>query len=102
VQKAWHGGGYQYRLCPADAELTEECFQSHPVPFADGTSTLRWAGKNGETVVFNATDVSVGTLPEGSTWRRGPFPRGAVLPLLMMTILSARNKAYHDRDYSLI
>ena len=27
-------------------------------------------------LVFNATDVSVGTLPEGSTWRRGPFPRG--------------------------
>jgi len=74
VQKAWHGGGYQYRLCPAESPLTEKCFQSHPVPFANGNSMLRWA--NGEELVFNATDVSVGTLPEGSTWRRGPFPRG--------------------------
>lgn len=76
VQKAWHGGGYQYRLCPADGELSERCFQNHPVPFADGSSMLRWAGKGGEELVFNATDVSVGTLPAGSTWRRGPFPRG--------------------------
>ena len=68
--------GYQYRLCPADAELTEACFQSHPVPFADGLSKLRWGGACGEELVFNATDVSVGTLPKGSTWRRGPFPRG--------------------------
>ena len=22
-----HGGGYQYRLCPADQPLTEECMQ---------------------------------------------------------------------------
>jgi len=22
-----HGGGYAYRLCPADSPLTEECFQ---------------------------------------------------------------------------
>ena len=76
VQKAWHGGGYQYRLCPADSALTEECFQSHAVPFADGTSMLRWGGQGGEELRFNATDVSVGTLPAGSTWRRGPFPRG--------------------------
>ena len=69
-----HRASAQYRLCPADAELTEACFQSHAVPFADGTSMLRWT--NGEKLVFNATDVSVGTLPKGSTWRRGPFPRG--------------------------
>ena len=32
VYMAWsivanHGGGYQYRLCPKNAKLTEECFQ---------------------------------------------------------------------------
>ena len=38
VEVAWgmrfnHGGGYQYRLCPADEALTEECFQRHPLDF---------------------------------------------------------------------
>ena len=28
-----HGGGYQYRLCPAGEPLTEECFARHPLPF---------------------------------------------------------------------
>lgn len=32
-----HGGGYQYRLCPADAELTEACFQKTPLEFAHPT-----------------------------------------------------------------
>ena len=27
TQKAWHGGGYQYRLAPASAPLTEATFQ---------------------------------------------------------------------------
>jgi hypothetical protein len=33
TQKAWHGGGYSYRLCPASSNLTEECFQAHPLNF---------------------------------------------------------------------
>lgn len=69
-------GGYQYRLCPAEKELNEDCFQAFPVPFADGRSSLRWGGAGGERIWFNATDVSVGTKPTGSTWRRGPLPRG--------------------------
>ena len=28
-----HGGGYQYRLCPASEPLTEACFQKHPLEF---------------------------------------------------------------------
>ena len=44
THKAWHGGGYQYRLCPAGRGLDEDCFQAHPVPFADHTSELRWGG----------------------------------------------------------
>ena len=31
---AWaDGGGYQYRLCPADEPLTEACFQRTPLDF---------------------------------------------------------------------
>ena len=83
--KAWHGGGYQYRLCPAGDALDEDCFQRHPVPFASRRSALRWGGAGGDArvcsgqpggyvnchVPFNATDVSVGTLPAGSAWRKG-------------------------------
>lgn len=75
THKAWHGGGYQYRLCPADKPLNEDCFQATPVPFADGTSSLRWGGVGAEQIWFNATDVSTGVIPEGATWRRGPIPR---------------------------
>merc|ERR1719191_1648411 len=32
-----HGGGYQYRLCPADSELTEDCFQKTPLQFVGST-----------------------------------------------------------------
>ena len=33
-----HGGGYQYRLCPADADPTEECFQKTPLDFVGEAS----------------------------------------------------------------
>ena len=32
---AQHGGGYQFRLCPADQPLTEACFQQTPLEFAN-------------------------------------------------------------------
>ena len=51
-------------------------FQATPVPFADHTSMLRWGGQGGERERFDATDVSVGTMPENSTWRRAPITRG--------------------------
>jgi len=86
--KAWHGGGYQYRLCPADGRnLDEECFRAGALPFADGRSALRWGGRGvtrpcaaGEfadcVVRFNATDVGgAAVVPAGSTWRRCPIPR---------------------------
>ena len=65
-------------MCPANSPaLDEACFQATPLAFADGTSMLRWGGEgSGRSLRFNATDVSVGTLPAGSTWRRSPLPRG--------------------------
>jgi len=74
TQKAFHGGGYQYRLCPASAPLTEKCFQQTPLDFV-GQSSLRWGGSGGKRIFFEATDVSEGTWPEKSTWRKGPIPR---------------------------
>eukprot|EP00937_MAST-01D_sp_MAST-1D-sp2_P003072 g3072.t1 len=69
-----HGGGYQYRLCPAGEELTESCFQRTPLAF-EGRSALRWGGKPGKTLYFDGTTVAVGTVPAGSAWRKNPIPR---------------------------
>ena len=75
TQKAWHGGGYQYRIAPASGPLNEAAFQKRPLQFV-GPSSLRWGGAGGERLFFNATDVSIGTTPAGSTWRKCPIPRG--------------------------
>lgn len=71
--RANHGGGYQYRLCPASEKLTEECFFKTPVPFAKKTfiqfpnSTRLDIGK---FMMF----ASEGTMPLNSTWARNPIP----------------------------
>jgi len=73
VEVAWaiaanHGGGYQYRLCPKDNELTEECFMENPLSFAHNTQVLKWI--NGDELEINATLVEIGS----STWMKNPIP----------------------------
>jgi hypothetical protein len=72
--RANHGGGYQYRLCPANAtRLDEECFRKTPLAFT-GPSQIRYT--NGELgKPFNRTEVNKGTIPVGSTWAMNPIPR---------------------------
>ena len=46
VEVSWtiqanHGGGYQYRLCPRNEELTEDCFQRTPLNFT-GLQSFKW------------------------------------------------------------
>jgi len=41
-----------------------------------GQSALRWDGNVDTQLWFNATRVSVGTVPAGSTWAKNPIPRG--------------------------
>ena len=76
--KAWHGGGYTYRLAPADAPLTEETFNKISLKFV-GNPSLRWGGVGGERLFFNSTakgwEVSEGTVPAGSMWRENPIAR---------------------------
>jgi len=77
VEVAWtiefnHGGGYQYRLCPASELMTEDCFQKHPMPFIAGTAKLRFANKS--VVTINGTYVSEGTMPAGRVWAMNPIP----------------------------
>lgn len=80
-----HAGGYTYSLCPADRELSEECFDQLPLQFVDNTSTLRYMflqedgtiGPNRTEVVIPAHRVSRGVLPEGSMWSKNPIPAGS-------------------------
>eukprot|EP00090_Calanus_glacialis_P028498 TRINITY_DN45762_c0_g1_i1.p1 TRINITY_DN45762_c0_g1~~TRINITY_DN45762_c0_g1_i1.p1 ORF type:complete len:389 (+),score=86.00 TRINITY_DN45762_c0_g1_i1:65-1168(+) len=67
-----HGGGYQYRLCPAAEELTEECFMKHPLEFDTTKQALQW--NNGSRLAIQGTFVTEGVLPEGSMWAMNPIP----------------------------
>lgn len=69
--RANHGGGYQYRLCPASAALTEECFQKMPLDFAKKT----WLEfRNGSRLEIESKYLSAGTMPANSTWAMNPLP----------------------------
>jgi len=69
--RANHGGGYAYRLCPRGVELTEACFQQHPLPFS-GQTFLEWG--NGTRLAIPARILSNGTQPAGSHWAMNPLP----------------------------
>jgi hypothetical protein len=70
-----HGGGYQYRLCPADQPLTEECFQKRPLAFDRTKQALLWLNGTRFEMGAKAVFVDEGTFPAGSTWARNPIPR---------------------------
>jgi len=72
-----HGGGYQYRLCPAEKmPCTEEEFQRMPLEFVRDSHAIMW--NNGTLYPINGmfVDDSVcDVVPKGSTWARNPIPR---------------------------
>ena len=74
-----HGGGYAYRMAPADGPLTEASFGKMALDFV-GNSTLRWDGDWRTQITFNTTEkgweTNAGTTPAGSTWRKNPIPSG--------------------------
>lgn len=63
----------QYRLCPKDGELTEACFQQHPLDYDRTKQALLF--NNGSRYPLKGIFVSEGTKPAGSTWARNPVPR---------------------------
>lgn len=67
-----HGGGYSYRLCPANEEQTEACFQKHHLSFVGDTSLVHWT--DGREAEFPAVTMSTGTYPPGSQWRTIRIP----------------------------
>ena len=65
--------GYQYRLCPASENLTEDCFAQHPLEFVRGSQALEWA--DGTRVqVPEPQYIDEGVIPVGATWARNPIP----------------------------
>ena len=61
------GAGYQYRLCPANEELNEDCFQRNPLDFDPSKQALEW--KNGTRMLVPSPQyVDEGIIPVGSTW----------------------------------
>ena len=75
--EANHGGGYLYRLAPADGPLDEATFGKIPLPFV-GQQGLRWGGgpkHGGSEIFFNGTYADEGTTPPGSKWVVNPIPR---------------------------
>jgi len=68
-----HGGGYIYRLCPANAEPTEECFRANTLPFANDFTTVHFI--NGSRLSIPAMRTTQGTSPPGSQWTKNPIPR---------------------------
>jgi hypothetical protein len=73
--KAFHGGGYAYRLCPAHSKLDEDCFQRHHLAMV-GPSSFRWGGVGGRQIYFNGTRITEGTHPPGSMWAKVMVPGG--------------------------
>jgi len=82
VEVAWgldanHGGGYQYRFCPADSPQTEACFQANPLKFVGNTQWLQFGGGmdvNNRTEIAATTVTGDKVVPAGSTWRKNPIP----------------------------
>ena len=88
-----HGGGYSYRLCPADEPLTEACFQRHPLAFDRTKQALVVA--NGEKTSISGVFVDEGTQPTGSTWARLPLPTDILGP----RCVCSPDDGYKPRDF---
>ena len=73
-----HGGGYQYRLCKADQNLTEACFQGTPLDFDVEKQAIYY--KNGTVHPIRGTFVTEGVTPAGSMWSMIPIPSNCLGP----------------------
>lgn len=67
-----HGGGYSWRLCPADEPLTESCFQRHQLDFVQDKQGIVF--ENGTVLPIEGTFLAEGTFPAGSMWSLLPVP----------------------------
>lgn len=73
-----HGGGYSWRLCPADEPLTEECFQRHQLDFLEDQQGIVF--KNGTVKLREGIFLTEGTFPAKSMWSTLPLPENWLGP----------------------
>eukprot|EP00038_Savillea_parva_P008737 m.178828 g.178828 ORF g.178828 m.178828 type:complete len:366 (+) comp14632_c0_seq1:29-1126(+) len=73
--RANHGGGYQYRLCPANETLNEACFRQHAVPFANDTY-LEWGNGTRLSIESRLLSSPIYNGTGNSTWKMNPLPYG--------------------------
>lgn len=66
-----HGGGYIYRLCPANETLTEACFNQHPLEFATPEQHMLRFRNSSLDREISATLVTEGG---GKGWMVYPWP----------------------------
>lgn len=76
-----HGGGYSWRLCPSEGNVTEACFQANTMEFAAEEhrlvygDVLQWGKvRKVPNVSIPLVKVDKGTHPAGSQWARNPIP----------------------------
>lgn len=77
-----HGGGYSYRLCPADGVVNEECFQKTVLKFEGNTHEIRHGNQTFQySKMLRVPGYHIprlssteGTYPRGSEWARVPIP----------------------------
>jgi len=72
---AEHGGGYQYRLCPASEALTEDCFQRMPLEFATPDKHQLIFNDTAKNRMIDARVVPNSVTGTGD-WMMNPLPYG--------------------------
>jgi len=90
-----HGGGYAYRLCPAEDELSEACFAKHHLEFVQDKQALLFRNGSRLGISAHSVYVSEGTWPEGSMWTRVPLPSSGLGPRCSCDM----DNDYHPADY---
>ena len=78
-----HGGGYSWRLCRLDGNVSEACFQNTTLRFVGKRQWLQYDNSSyqyGDVVQLPRFElpppvlVDEGTYPPGSQWARNPVP----------------------------
>lgn len=72
-----HGGGYAYRLCPADREPTEACFRAGHLDFVGDVSWIQRGADRKRRTAIAATRVAAlpgPRQPAGGAWTKNPIP----------------------------
>lgn len=75
VEAAWgivanHGGGYSYRLCPADSDLEEDCFQAGALDFSGSKSWVQIGKDSRNRIEFDRSSFKT---PNGNEWAMNPI-----------------------------